>query len=101
MHVRKQQLELDMKQQTGCRQEKEYIKAVFTRCLVINSNLTQQIYAYTNNQNLNNLIEQNLEIYVTKYAKAKQVLRTSKFSCDFITLRHVQSKGKKKMGFKI
>ena len=28
MQVRKQQLELDMKQQTGSKQEKEYIKAV-------------------------------------------------------------------------
>ena len=29
MQVRKQQLELDMEQQTGLRQEKEYIKAVY------------------------------------------------------------------------
>ena len=29
MQVRKQQLELDMEQQTGSKQEKEYIKAVF------------------------------------------------------------------------
>ena len=29
MHVRKQQLELDMEQQTGSKQEKEYIKAVY------------------------------------------------------------------------
>ena len=29
MQVRKQQLELDMKQQTGSKQEKEYIKAVY------------------------------------------------------------------------
>ena len=29
MQVRKQQLELDMEQQTGCKQEKEYIKAVY------------------------------------------------------------------------
>ena len=68
--------------------------------LVINSNLAQWIYAYTHNQNLNNLIEQNLEIYITRYTKPKQVLRTSKlvnnFSYDFIKLRHVQSKGKKK-----
>ena len=28
MQVRKQQLELDMEQQTGSKQEKEYIKAV-------------------------------------------------------------------------
>ena len=73
--------------------------------LVINSNLSQWIYAYTYNQNLNNLIEKNLEIYITKYTKAKQLLRTSKlvnnFSCDFITLRHVQSKGEKKMDSKI
>ena len=29
MHVRKQQLELDMEQQTGSKQEKEYVKAVY------------------------------------------------------------------------
>ena len=29
MQVRKQQLELDMEQQTGCKQEKEYVKAVY------------------------------------------------------------------------
>ena len=29
MHVKKQQLELDMEQQTGSKQEKEYIKAVY------------------------------------------------------------------------
>ena len=29
MQVKKQQLELDMEQQTGSKQEKEYIKAVY------------------------------------------------------------------------
>ena len=29
MQVRKQQLELDMEQQTGAKQEKEYVKAVY------------------------------------------------------------------------
>ena len=29
MQVRKQQLELDMEQQTGSKQEKDYIKAVY------------------------------------------------------------------------
>ena len=29
IQVRKQQLELDMKQQTGSKQEKEYVKAVY------------------------------------------------------------------------
>ena len=29
MQVRKQQLELDMEQQTGSKQEKEYIKTVY------------------------------------------------------------------------
>ena len=29
MQVKKQQLELDMEQQTGSRQEKEYVKAVY------------------------------------------------------------------------
>ena len=33
MQVRKQQLELDMEQQTGSKQEKEYIKAVHYHCL--------------------------------------------------------------------
>ena len=30
MHIKKQQLELDMEQQTGSKSGKEYIKAVFT-----------------------------------------------------------------------
>ena len=29
MHLRKQQLELDMEQQTGSKQEKEYVKAAY------------------------------------------------------------------------
>ena len=29
MHVRKQQLEMDMEQQTGSKKEKEYVKAVY------------------------------------------------------------------------
>ena len=35
MQVRKQQLELDVEQQTGSKQEKEYIKAVYTVTLII------------------------------------------------------------------
>ena len=33
MQVRKQQLELDMEQQTGSKEEKEYVKAVYSPCL--------------------------------------------------------------------
>ena len=33
MQIRKQQLELDMEQQTGSKQEKEYVKAVYLPCL--------------------------------------------------------------------
>ena len=33
MQVRKQELELDMKQQSGSKQEKEYIRAVLFPCL--------------------------------------------------------------------
>ena len=35
MQVRKQQLELDMEQQTGSKSEKEYIKAVYCRCVYL------------------------------------------------------------------
>ena len=34
MQVRKQQLELDMEQQTGFKQEKEYIKAEYVTLLI-------------------------------------------------------------------
>ena len=34
MQVRKQQLELDMEQQTGSKLEKEYIKVVSSPCLI-------------------------------------------------------------------
>ena len=33
MLVKKQQLELDMEQQTGSKQEKEYVKTVYLTCL--------------------------------------------------------------------
>ena len=33
MQARKQQLELDMEQQTGSKQEKEYIKTILSPCL--------------------------------------------------------------------
>ena len=33
MQVRKQQLELDMEQETGSKEEKEYVKAVCCHCL--------------------------------------------------------------------
>ena len=36
MHVRKQQLELDMEQQTGSKQEKEYVKAVYCHPAYLN-----------------------------------------------------------------
>ena len=39
MQVRKQQLELDMEQQTGSKQEKEYIKAVYCHCAYLTSML--------------------------------------------------------------
>ena len=34
MHVKKQQLEPDMEQQTGSKEEKEYIKAVYSTLLI-------------------------------------------------------------------
>ena len=36
MQVRKQQLELDMEQQTGSKQEKEYVKAVYCHPVYLN-----------------------------------------------------------------
>ena len=32
MQVKKKQLELDMKQQTGSKKEKEYVKAAYCHC---------------------------------------------------------------------
>ena len=37
MQVRKQQLELDMEQQTGSKQEKEYVKAVYCHLVYLTS----------------------------------------------------------------
>ena len=37
MQVRKQQLELDMEQQTGSKQEKEYVKAVYCHSAYLTS----------------------------------------------------------------
>ena len=34
MQVKKEQLELDMEQQTGSKQEKEYVKAVYCPLLI-------------------------------------------------------------------
>ena len=39
MQVKKQQLELDMEQQTGSRQEKEYIKAVGEKAMAPHSSV--------------------------------------------------------------
>ena len=36
MQVRKQQLELDMEQQTGCKSEKEYVKAIYCYSAYLN-----------------------------------------------------------------
>ena len=36
MHVKKQQLELDMEQQTGYKSGKEYIKAIYGSCCLFN-----------------------------------------------------------------
>ena len=36
MQIRKQQLEMDMEQQTGSKQEKEYVKAVYCRPAYLN-----------------------------------------------------------------
>ena len=49
MQVRKQQLELDMEQQTGSKQEKEYVKAVYChpayltsmQCAILNTGLDE------------------------------------------------------------
>ena len=35
MQVKKQQLELDMEQQTDSKSGKEYVKAVFSHCFVL------------------------------------------------------------------
>ena len=45
MQVRKQQLELDMEQQTGSKQEKEYVKAVY--CHPAYLTYMQRIHMYT------------------------------------------------------
>ena len=37
MHVRKQQLELDMEQQTGSKLEREYVKAVYCHSAYLTS----------------------------------------------------------------
>ena len=44
MQVRKQQLELDMEQQTGSKSEKEYIKAVYCHPAYLTS--ISEIYFY-------------------------------------------------------
>ena len=64
MQVRKQQLELDMEQQTGSKQEKEYIKAVhchrlfnlYADCIIQNAGLNEaQTGIRIARRNINNL----------------------------------------------
>ena len=43
MQVRKQQLELDMKQQTGSKNEKEYVKAVYRHPAYMQSTLCKML----------------------------------------------------------
>ena len=50
MQIRKQQLELDMEQQTGSKEEKEYVKAVqchpayLTRVIPLNKKMEQEMW---------------------------------------------------------
>ena len=44
IHVRKQQSEMDMEQQTGSKQEKEYIKAIYCHPAYLTQ--MQSIYKY-------------------------------------------------------
>ena len=64
MQVRKQQLELDMEQQTGSKQEKEYVKAVcchpayliYAECIMRNAGLDEaQAGIKIARRNINNL----------------------------------------------
>ena len=64
MQVRKQQLELDMEQQTGSKWEKEYIKAVYchpvyltyAECIMQNARLDEaQVGIQIARRNINNL----------------------------------------------
>ena len=52
MHVRKQQLELDMEQQTGSKQEKEYVKAVYCHpaCLTYIQNTLCEVLGWMNHK---------------------------------------------------
>ena len=49
MQVRKQQLELDMEQQTGSKQEKEYVKAVYCHPAYLTSMQCMYIVTELNN----------------------------------------------------
>ena len=56
MQVKKQQLELDMEQQTGSKYEKEYIKAIYCHPAYLTSMLEEaQTGIKTARRNLNNL----------------------------------------------
>ena len=59
MQARKQQLELDMEQQTGSKYEKEYIKAVYNlyaECIMRNAGLDEaQAGIKIAGRNINNL----------------------------------------------
>ena len=65
MHVRKQQLELDMEQQTGSKQAKEYIKAVYfhpayltymqSKYIIRNAGLEEAQAGIKTGRNINNL----------------------------------------------
>ena len=79
MQVKKQQLELDMEQQTGSKQEKEYVKAVYchpayltymqsTSCEIPGLN-EAQIGMKTARRNINNL---KYADYTTFMQKAKK-----------------------------
>ena len=52
MHVRKQQLELDMEQQTGSKEGKEYVKAVYCHpaCLTYMQSTSCEMLGWMNHQ---------------------------------------------------
>ena len=56
MQVRKQQLELDMEEQTGSKEEKEYVKAVYAEYIMRNGGLEEtQAGIKIAGRNINNL----------------------------------------------
>ena len=92
MQVKKQQLELDMEQQTGSEQEKEYVKAVYCHYayliyMQITSCMDEVKIAWRNNNNNNLRYADDTTLMAESGEELKRLLRKVKEESEKVGLK--------------